>query len=1346
MFGERDVTVRLKLAVRDYLTGGAQADAMNRRMIESQDALGASAKRAGANIDDLGVKADRHGRRIGRSTMYAAAGVAALGAAGGGIKVLPPLLAATATGAAVLPQVLLGSAVAGGVLKTSMSGVGDAFDALIKQQDQFGKKLAPNAQLLVSQYARVRPVLQGLQQGLQQNVFAGTAQGLDLVVSRTLPGVSDGLERIATDWSHLFAEMALTASSPEFIGAFNTVTDTADRFFDQFNARIRPLSDSVATLITSADPVARAFGDRLMGMLDRFNAGVAEAQQSGSLERVFQAGTAAANELMMISEDVLRITGMVIREASATNDAGMSAGQSLRAYIESGRAAGDVAGIVHTLTVAWEGLRDVLGPIGALLRDALADPGVAASVGQTFAVLAAGSQVLTTMMRLLLELNDVFGGMLLPLVGLALASGKLTAAIAATAAMAARGSAALATYGTAGAKAGTALERGAAGVGKMMGALFALELAHQVFAAFDDSAASVDKLDASVKRLAESGEIAGEISRVFNKGWADMAAQGEMASADGWFAGFLRNAEEAIPLTGDLARLLGSPSFVQSADNFAALDASLAKYANTTDDVKGTSEAWNRILSESGLNADQLAKLLPSTAAELQRMQAEAHGAGDGMANLADRTKLLNAPLNEAVTLGQTLIDVFTQLNGGAINFAKAQLQAEASVDALREALDENGLALNRNKDGFNILNEKGAENQKLMLSLAEAAAAAGQARLDEGGTVEQAAGVYDQYIQRMRTALALQGATPATIEAIVGRFAQMPTALQGAAAAVNSLNGNLKSIPKGTRFVFNGDSIVDGNGKTIELKNGIKGIPVGKTFTWNGKSLVDGRGKAIALKDAIDKVPKNPKTTATVDTTVAQSRLAKIQAQLARLDGSTATTYVVTKSNFIGPRVPGSPWAKAKGGVTLHKAAEGLLQPQIAPPGTRYQWAEPETGGELFLPRKGINRKRGRDLLTVAAGWYDGMFVPMAQGGVRVRAAATGLVNMGPTASGDRATRLDYAESYAQARESVRSLNAALKDNGRSFSVSTAKGLENRQALYGVIRAAQDAGKTKFEETGNVRSANRAYDEHIRRLRATLAQQKVNSATVRTLMSLAQRPTFDAAAAAPRNSGTRVAFARSAIAAAAGAESLRDALSLNKATVGLGTQEGRDNLSSILDFLGQAERAAQDRYALGGSAKTATVLYNGYVAQLRRSLVASGYNKKTIDSIITAYGRITLSRNERGGIHHASVGLLSMGPQAAGIYGGGPTLFGFAERSTGGEAFIPRNGDRRRGRELVDTAAGWYGGRFAPSHGGAGGGGGTTTINNTLNVTPLTYNPTTTELLGYQRAMDAQARVGRRQ
>lgn len=67
-------------------------------------------------------------------------------------------------------------------------------------------------------------------------------------------------------------------------------------------------------------------------------------------------------------------------------------------------------------------------------------------------------------------------------------------------------------------------------------------------------------------------------------------------------------------------------------------------------------------------------------------------------------------------------------------------------------------------------------------------------------------------------------------------------------------------------------------------------------------------------------------------------------------------------------------------GGLTEHAAAGALRSAHIAMPPTRYAYAEPETGGEAFVPRKG-NYGRSMSILSAAAGWYGADVVPRGAG-----------------------------------------------------------------------------------------------------------------------------------------------------------------------------------------------------------------------------------------------------------------------------------------------------------------------------------------------------------------------------
>ncbi|HTO28566.1 MAG TPA: hypothetical protein VL017_08250, partial [Devosia sp.] len=73
-----------------------------------------------------------------------------------------------------------------------------------------------------------------------------------------------------------------------------------------------------------------------------------------------------------------------------------------------------------------------------------------------------------------------------------------------------------------------------------------------------------------------------------------------------------------------------------------------------------------------------------------------------------------------------------------------------------------------------------------------------------------------------------------------------------------------------------------------------------------------------------------------------------------------------------------------------------------------------------------------------------------------------------------------------------------------------------------------------------------------------------------------------------------------------------------------------------------------------------------------------------------------------------AADGVLS----TAGLYSPvSPGRFMFAEPSTHGEAFIPKNGDYGRSMSIISAAAGWYDAHVVPNHGVGGGVGGTTQL-----------------------------------
>ncbi len=429
-------------------------------------------------------------------------------------------------------------------------------------------------------------------------------------------------------------------------------------------------------------------------------------------------------------------------------------------------------------------------------------------------------------------------------------------------------------------------------------------------------------------------------------------------------------------------------------------------------------------------------------------------------------------------------------------------------------------------------------------------------------------------------------------------------------------------------------------------------------------------RKQARKLADELLAIPKDVTPNVKVEgSSAAAARIQAIKDALNQLPG-TKTITINTRAE-IPAGMSLRQLMNARGGTVMPMAAGGGIYPASNPPLVRF--AEPETGGELYVPRKGISRARARGLLAEGAAWHGLSISPMAAGGSLVAAAQGSLVNVDSGSGSLSGTRLDYYESAISARDAVTSLNAALKDNGKAFGWSTQKGRDNSKALISGTRAAQSAAEAKYEETGSVQAANKVYADYIRLLDQSMTKMGINAKTRRELLKAYSEP--PQYGVAPSNSSARVRSVTDQIGADQALGDARAAFAWTKPTFNSKTAAGQAELQQLFSFLGSAESAAQSLFTETGNSKTATALYNTYLNGLRSTLRASGMSQGAIDQLFKTYGRITLSKNRWGGMYERAGGGLT----EAQIAPGGPTRYAWAESSTGGEAFIPRNGDRAR-------------------------------------------------------------------
>lgn len=418
---------------------------------------------------------------------------------------------------------------------------------------------------------------------------------------------------------------------------------------------------------------------------------------------------------------------------------------------------------------------------------------------------------------------------------------------------------------------------------------------------------NVDEMTNSLNRFSQNGQVGGEMARAFGKDLSGLASdlskvnaayekvnaesrQGTKQKVAGAFAGGAFSAGYAGP--AGQAAIKAAPS----AADLKSLDQGLANLVSSGN-ATAAKAAYDQLAAATerygGSVADLNAKL-----PEYQKATAGAAAASTGMANgfgtATSNARTLVQSWQDAIEKGQSLYDLFVQLNGGALNFAEAEIRVEQAVDDLAASFAKNGTSLDVNT-------EKGRANKEAILQTADAAAKAADAKFRETGSLEQASATYNGYIAQLRATLKQAGLTDAQINTVIQTYARMPPAI------------------------------------TTQLK--VLGV------------------------DA------------------ATEQIKSITARVNALDNRTVNTYVVvnTQTNETRTITRSSQQFQRRGGV-VHAA--GGLAPGIYPDGAEItHFAERGTGGELYLPLRGITQQRAAALVNVAANRYGLAVTPAGAG-----------------------------------------------------------------------------------------------------------------------------------------------------------------------------------------------------------------------------------------------------------------------------------------------------------------------------------------------------------------------------
>ncbi|MFJ6616681.1 phage tail tape measure protein [Kitasatospora sp. NPDC091335] len=352
-----------------------------------------------------------------------------------------------------------------------------------------------------------------------------------------------------------------------------------------------------------------------------------------------------------------------------------------------------------------------------------------------------------------------------------------------------------------------------------------------------------------------------------------------------------------------------------------------------------------------------LSGLTPEISGSVEAAKREAEAAGgaaNSTKNLGGAAKTTAADIADTRTAVEKLTDSLDTLNGKNISAAKAAIGMQSALADLKDKVKEGGTELD-------IHSEKGRANKAAILDAAAAAQAHAKAVMEQTGSSEQAIAVFGQDVEALKRVMTQAGFTQQQIESLTAAYAAVPPAVTTRVTDPGALQ-----------------TIAD----LQEVKRKVEDVPPGKSITIKAPSA-EAIQDLRAIGYTVDVLPGGKDVRVTVPSNDAINGTAKIQQAINGIQGRTVTVNVGYDREYADRHQPVG-WANggvnrfAGGGITAFAAGSERHVAQIAPPGAMRLWAEPETGGEAYIPLAAAKRNRSMRILSQVAGMFDQQLIPL--------------------------------------------------------------------------------------------------------------------------------------------------------------------------------------------------------------------------------------------------------------------------------------------------------------------------------------------------------------------------------
>jgi TP901 family phage tail tape measure protein len=353
--------------------------------------------------------------------------------------------------------------------------------------------------------------------------------------------------------------------------------------------------------------------------------------------------------------------------------------------------------------------------------------------------------------------------------------------------------------------------------------------------------ANIDDLTTSIKDFAATGQVTGELASKYG---TNLQKIGQAV------AGVTKGMADLKQAQADVASGLSDPSvyanvnFVnpQFKQQITDLDKALTQLvasggANQARIFLQQLAGSGRITAE---RFQELIGLLPSyTQATKGAAQANT-GLAKGFGTASANAKALTSGLQSAIDAGQTMTDVWNELNGALANSDKANLDAARAIDAVKKSITDNGKSVDASghkydlhgkavkfsSDQLRVNSEKALENRTAIAAATKAAAAAAQAKYEETGSVKAANTVYNGYLGQLRRTLTQSGLTKKEVDRLINAYGKMPDSVltkvsitgdQAVATKLRALNIMQNALKKGVSVSTSAARALAGDSKAAK-------------------------------------------------------------------------------------------------------------------------------------------------------------------------------------------------------------------------------------------------------------------------------------------------------------------------------------------------------------------------------------------------------------------------------------------------------------------------------------------------------------------------------------------------